>query len=141
MKKINSTKIFDIFTLTHQELDTLMEDQSSETPYIIEFKNIIKGIENFYMIDIIYKKRIGEEYLSRRENIKLMYFTGLMKYLERVGEIKGDTLLEVERELGKKPLLFALKEMIQVFILVEDYEKCSVLQKYLDFFSLKKLDN
>jgi hypothetical protein len=141
MKKINSTKIFDIFTLTHQELDTLMEDQSSRNPHIIEFKNMIRGVENFYIIDIIYKNRIGEDYLSRRENIKLMYFTGLMKYLERLGEIKGDTLLEVERELGKKPLLFALKEMIQVFILVEDYEKCSVLQKYLDFFSLKELDD
>jgi hypothetical protein len=141
MKRLNSNNIFDIFSATDEEvykehgMEELLKDP------VIRFGTMVTGVENYYVMDLLYTNKLGEKYLSNKESIKLKYFTGLMEYVGSIEDIQSDTLSIIEEEFGKEAILYALENMIETFISVEHYEKCAILQKYFDLFSLKKLED
>jgi len=139
MKRLDSKTLFDVFQVGDEEVyrEHGVEDILDNS--FVLFGMVVKGVENYYIIDQLYQRKYGEVYISQRENIKLTYFKGLMKYLERIGEIHLDTLSMIEDELGISAIDYAFSEMIELFISIEYYEECSILKKYLDLFSLNKL--
>jgi hypothetical protein len=139
MKRLDSKTLFDVFQVGDEEVyrEHGVEDILDNSFVLLGM--VVKGVENYYIIDQLYQRKYGEVYISQRENIKLTYFKGLMKYLERIGEIHLDTLSMIEDELGISAIDYAFSEMIELFISVEYYEECSILKKYLDLFSLNKL--
>jgi hypothetical protein len=139
MKRLDSKTLFDVFQAGDEEVykEHGVEDILDNSFVLLGM--VIRGVENYYIIDQLYKKKYGEEYDSQRENIKLTYFKGLMRYLERIGEIPLDTLSMIEDEFGISAIDYAFSEMTEFFISVEYYEECSTLKKYLDLFSLNKL--
>jgi hypothetical protein len=141
MKRLNSNSIFDIFSATDEEVykEHNVEDLLKDP--VIRFGTMVTGVENYYVMDLLYTKKLGERYLSNKENIKLRYFTDLMQYVGSIEDLQSDTLSIIEEEFGRGAIVYALEEMIETFISVEHYEKCAILQKYFDFFSLKKLED
>lgn len=139
MKKLLTNQLFDIFEKGDEEVyrEHGVEDVLDNSFILLGM--VIRGVENYYIIDQLYKKKYGEEYSSQRESIKLKYFMGLMKYLERVKEIHLDTLSIIEDEFSLSAIEYAFSEMTDFFISIEYYEQCSILKKYLDLFSLNKL--
>ena len=139
MKRLDSKTLFDVFQVGDEEVyrEHGVEDILDNSFVLLGM--VVKGVENYYIIDQLYQRKYGEVYISQRENIKLTYFKGLMKYLERIGEIHLDTLSMIEDEFGISAIDYAFSEMIELFISVEYYEECSILKKYLDLFSLNKL--
>jgi hypothetical protein len=137
MKRLNSNSIFDIFSATDQEVYKEHDVEELLKDPVIRLGTVVTGVESYHLMDLLYTKKLGEKYLSNRENIKLRYFIDLMQYIERIEEIQSDTLSTVEEEFGKEAILYALEQMIETFIPEERYEDCSILQKYFDFFSLK----
>ena len=141
MKRLNSNSIFDIFSATDQEVyqehnvGELLKDP------VIRLGTVVMGVESYHLMDLLYTKKLGEKYLSNKENIKLRYFTDLMQYVGSIEDIQSDTLSIIEEEFGREAIVYALEEMIEVFVLVEHCEKCAILQKYFDLFSLKKLED
>jgi len=100
---------------------------------------VIRGVENYFIIDQLYQNRYEKQYELVREKIKLKYFSGLMEYLRRIGTIPADTLYIIEDEFGGQAIKYALEEMMQFFEQIEYYEQCIVLKKYFDIFFNKKL--
>jgi hypothetical protein len=139
MKRLDSKTLFDVFQAGDEEVYKEHGVEHILDNSFVLLGMVVKGVENYYIIDQLYKKKYGEEYDSQRENIKLTYFKGLMKYLERIGEIQLDTLSMIEDEFGIPAIEYAFSEMIEFFLSVEYYEECSLLKKYLDLFSLNKL--
>lgn len=139
MKRLNSKSLFDIFQAGDEEVykEHGVEDVLDNSFVLLGM--VIRGVENYYIIDQLYKKKYAEEYDSQREIIKLKYFMGLMKYLERIKEIQLDTLSIIEDEFSISAIEYAFSEMTDFFISIEYYEQCSILKKYLDLFSLNKL--
>ena len=74
-----------------------------------------------------------------KERIKLKYFLGLMKYLDRIDLLSVDTAMHLEDEFGGQAIKYALEEMLQFFEQVERYEECVIVKKYFDIFFDKKL--
>jgi hypothetical protein len=101
---------------------------------------VVKGVENYYIIDQIHLNRFGESYLSVREKIRLKYFLGLLEHLERVDGLPLDTVIELRDEFGEQAILYAFQEMIDCFLAIEYYEKCAIIQKYIELFSTQKLE-
>lgn len=139
MKRLDGKSLFDIFQVGDEEVyaEHGVEDVLDNSFVLLGM--VIRGVENYYIIDQLYKKKYAEEYDSIRENIKLNYFMGLMKYLERIKEIQLDTLSIIEDEFSISAIEYAFSEMTDFFISIEYYEQCSILKKYLDLFSLNKL--
>jgi hypothetical protein len=103
------------------------------------FGTVVKGVENYYIIDQLYEKRYGQQYDCVRDSIKLKYFIGLMRYLERIEEIPEVTIVSLQDEFGLQSINYALQEILDLFIEEEYYEKCIILSKFQQLFLLNQL--
>ena len=139
MKKLDTNQLFDIFQMGDEEIYKEHQAEDVLDNSLVLFGMVIKGVENSYIIDQLYQKKYQEQYDSVRDSIKLKYFIGLVRYLERIGEIPEDTLYIIEDEFGLQAIDYALQEMLDLFIEVEHYEKCTVLSKFQRLFSLNQL--
>jgi hypothetical protein len=139
MKKLDTNQLFDIFQMGDEEIYREHQVEDVLDNSFILFGMVIKGVENYYIIDQLYQKKYQEQYDSVRDSIKLKYFIGLVRYLERIGEIPEDTLYIIEDEFGLQAIDYALQEMLDLFIEVEHYEKCTILSKFQRLFSLNQL--
>lgn len=139
MKKLNTNQLFEIFQIGDEEVyrEHQLEDVLDNS--FVLFGTVVKGVENYYIIDQLYQKRYGKQYDYVRDSIKLKYFIGLMRYLERIKEIPEDTLHIIEDEFGIQAIDYALQEMLDLFIEEEYYEKCTILSKFQQLFSLNQL--
>lgn len=137
---MNINNLFNLFSVDDKEVYEQAQDTDALDHSFILLGMAIKGVENFYIIDQIYTSRYGEIYLSSRDNIKLKYFTGLYQYLERVDIKQGDTLQAIKDEFGCQAINYAFQEMLECFLEVEDYLKCAKIQKFIETFSLNKLE-
>ena len=136
MKKLDSQNLFKAFSLEG--------DNSNELPEVpndsfILFGTVLRGVESFYIIDQLYQMRYKHQYELVREKIKLKYFSGLMKYIDRIDDMSLDTVMYIEDEFGGQAIKYALEEMLQFFEQIEHYEQCITLKKYFDIFLQKKL--
>lgn len=141
MKKLSIDKLFTVFEKGDEEVykEHGVEDLLDNT-YVL-FGMVVRGVENYYIIDQLYQSRYAEEYDRVREDIKLKYFTRLMRYLERIGDIPLDIVPFLEEEFGPQSIHYAFQQMMDLFIEVEYYEKCAILHKYFELFSIKQLEN
>jgi uncharacterized protein (UPF0305 family) len=137
MKKLNSDDLFNIFSIGDEEIykEHKIEDMMDNT--FILFGMVVRGVENYFIIDKMYANRYQERYDSVRENIKLKYFNGLVNYLERVKDIKADTVEELKDEFGPQAIKYALEEMLEFYKELEMYEKCAIIFKFYELFFKK----
>lgn len=141
MKKLSIDKLFTVFEKGDEEvyLEHGVEDLLDNT-YVL-FGMVVRGVENYYIIDQLYQSRYTEEYTSVKESIKLKYFIGLVRYLERIEDIPLDMVPLLEEEFGQQPIHYAFQQLMDLFIEVEYYEKCAILHKYFQLFSIKQLED
>jgi hypothetical protein len=134
MKKLNSDDLFNIFSIGDEEIykEHKIEDMMDNT--FILFGMVVRGVENYFIIDKMYASRYQERYDSVRENIKLKYFNGLVNYLERIKALQSDTVMDIEDEFGLQAIKYALEEMLEFYKELEMYEKCAIIFKYHQLF-------
>lgn len=134
MKKLNSNDLFNIFSIGDEEIykEHRIEDMMDNT--FILFGMVVRGVENYFIIDKMYASRFQERYDSVRENIKLKYYNGLVNYLERIEALQSDTVLFLEDEFGSQAIKYALEEMLEFYKELEMYEKCAVIFKFYELF-------
>jgi len=137
MKKLNSDDLFNIFSIGDEEIykEHKIEDMMDNT--FILFGMVVRGVENYFIIDKMYANRYQERYDSVRENIKLKYFNGLINYLERVKVLQVDTVEELKDEFGPQAIKYALEEMLEFYKELEMYEKCAIIFKFYELFFKK----
>jgi hypothetical protein len=134
MKKLNSDDLFNIFSVGDEEIfkEHKIEDMMDNT--FILFGMVVRGVENYFIIDKMYASRFQERYDSVRENIKLKYYNGLVNYLERIKALQSDTVLFLEDEFGSQAIKYALEEMLEFYKELEMYEKCAIIFKFYELF-------
>jgi hypothetical protein len=134
MKKLNSDDLFNIFSIGDEEIykEHKIEDLMDNT--FILFGMVVRGVENYFIIDKMYTHRYQERYDSVRENIKLKYFNGLVNYLERIKALQSDTVMDLEDEFGPQAINYALEELLEFYKELEMYEKCAIIFKFYELF-------
>lgn len=134
MKKIDKATLFSIFEVGDEEVykENDVEDLLHNT-YIL-FGMTIKGVENYFIMEQMYQNRYGETFSTVRDSIKLKYFTGLIRYLERIDNTQLDTLYDLKDVFGEQSIDYALKEMIDFFESLEIYENCALLMRFYKIF-------
>ena len=137
MKKLNSDDLFNIFSIGDEEIykEHKIEDLMDNT--FILFGMVVRGVENYFIIDKMYAYRFEERYDSVRENIKLKYFNGLVNYLERIEGLQSDTVIDIEDEFGLQAIKYALEELLEFYTEIEYYEKCAIIYKFYELFFKK----
>lgn len=139
MKKLDTDQLFNIFQIGDEEVYREHQSEAVLDNSFVLFGMVVKGVENYYIIDQLYEKRYGQQYDCVRDSIKLKYFIGLMRYLERIEEIPEGTVIALQDEFGLQSINYALQEILDLFIEVEYYEKCTILSKFQQLFLLNQL--
>ena len=134
MKKIDKATLFNIFEVGDEEVyrENGVEDLLHNTYILVGMT--IKGVENYFIMEQMYQNRYGETFSTVKDSIKLKYFTGLIKYLERIDLSQSDTLYELKDLFGEQSIEYALTEMVDFFEGVEMYENCALLMRFYKVF-------
>ena len=134
MKKIDRDTLFTIFEIGDEEVYN--ENGVSDILYdsTVLFNMAVRGVENYYLMEQMYTNKYGESFTSVKESIKLKYFIGLLRYLERIDLSQAETLYQLKDVFGEQSIHYALREMIDFFEKLEMYEYCAILFKFYKVF-------
>ena len=139
MKELDANKLFDLFIdADHQVYQEHGVQKQLDDTYTL-FGTVIRGVENYYIIDQMYTNRYGERYTSIREKLRVKYLSNLVRYLGRIDDIHSDTVNTFIGEFGHQSINYALNELIDCFVEIEQYEKCAVIHKFIEKFKVNNL--
>ena len=134
MKKLNSDELFDIFSQQddHVFADNGMHDDIDND--FITFGTIIVGMRNYDILDHMYRYRYEKQYDSMKDQLKLKYFNGLIRYASRIDELRPDTVDDLIQEFGKQEIVGMLTQLLRFYEKLEVYENCAIIFKLLQKF-------
>jgi len=139
MKSLERDSLFSIFEKGDEEVYKDLDHKDELDNNFIIMGMVIRGVENYFLIDQLYFNRYGEHYVSVKEKLKLKYFIGLNNYLQRITEFDSKTASSLRDEFGNLAIVYALQTLLFFFEEKEMYEDCILIKKYLDIFSSKSL--
>ena len=134
MRKIDKNTLFSIFEAVNEEVYQENEVYDSLHNTYVLLGMAVRGVENYSIMEQMYENRYKESFATVRDSIKVKYFTGLIRYLERIDLLQLDTLYELKDLLGEQSINYALTEMIDFFEEVEMYENCALLMQFYKVF-------
>lgn len=135
MQSINPNSLFSIFEQGDEEvyIEHGIQDILNN-PYVL-MGTVIRGLENFQLMDVMYKRNFPKEYEKVEKVLKYRYYCKLYKYLERIDSSDFDTKHSIGESFDVDSVDFGLNTLRVYFESIEEYEKCVVIKKYLDLLS------
>lgn len=132
MQPIDPNTLFSIFEQGDEAVykENGVED-ILENPYVL-LGMVIRGLENYQLIDTMYLRSYKEEYVKIRDNVKLKYYNGLYKYLTRLDSKKFETIYSISDAFDTQQVLYGLSTLLLFYEELEEYEKCAVIKNYID---------
>ena len=129
MKDLNAESLFNIFKQGDEEIynEYGLDDILNSSVTLIG--TVIKGVENYYIMDQMYIARYHGNYDRIRASIKLKYFEGLIVYLNRVSIANSDSISIIRDEFEDQAISYAFDSLLEFYEELEMYERCSVILK------------
>lgn len=132
MQPIDPHTLFSIFEQGDEQVykEHGVEDVLNN-PYVL-IGMVIRGLENYSIMDLMYMRSYPEQYKVVRDTVKLKYYNNLYKYLTRINIDSFETRYTIGETYDSQDVLFGLDTMLYYFQDLEMYEKCAVIKKYMD---------
>lgn len=132
MQPIDPNTLFSIFEQGDEQIykEHGIEDQLSN-PYVL-MGMVIRGIQNYHMMDMMYMQRYPKEYKNVRNITKYKYLNNLFSYLKRLDANNFDDIYKVGESFDSKEAFGSLDYLRLFYEKLEQYEKCAVVKKYQD---------
>lgn len=140
MKPLDHKTLFSIFEAGDEEIykehgiaDTL------KNPFVL-MGMVMRGIENYHIMDLMYKRAYPEEYSKVREGVKYKFMNKLFGYLKRIDGTKFETVYTIGESFDSKAVDKCLNYLLDFYQDIEEYEKCAVIKKYIDLLTEKQIE-
>lgn len=132
MKKIDPHQLFSMFEANDEAVykEHGMEDQL-KNPFVL-MGMVLKGIEQYELMDILYTKNYGPRYKDVKHKIKYKYYLRLFEYLERIDSTKFEDIYQISLEYPIEETYTKLNDFLKYFEGIEHYENCAVIKRYID---------
>ena len=132
MKKIDPHTLFSLFEVGDEEVYKENGIESTlNNPYVL-MGMVVKGVENFIVLDQIYTKNHKEKYEKVKDHTKYKYFNKLYSFLEKIDSKKFETKYIIGESFDSGTVNSALHTLLYYFESIEQYEKCAVIKRYID---------
>lgn len=132
MQPIDPNTLFSIF---EQGDEAVYREHGVEehlnNPFVL-MGMVMRGIENYHMMDMMYLKQYPNEYKNIRKITKYKYVSKLYSYLLRIDSTNFDKVHKIGESFDKKEVLGALNYLRVYYENIEHYEKCAVVKRYID---------
>ena len=131
MQPLDKHTLFSIFEQGDEEvyIEHGVED-ILQNPYVL-MGMVIRGLENFQLMDLMYKRNFPKEYGKIKKSLKYKYYTKLFHYLERIDSSNFDPKHGIGESFDVESIEFGLNSLRLYFEDIEEYEKCAVIVKYV----------
>lgn len=100
-------------------------------PYVL-MGMVLKGLENFGIMDMMYTKRYPEQYEAVKDNIKYKYFNKLFNYLNRINLDKLEDVYKIGESFDSERVFISLESLKYYYEEIEQYEKCATIKNFQD---------
>ena len=136
MQPIDPHTLFSIFEQGDEQVykEHGVED-ALDNPYVL-MGMVIRGIENYFMMDVMYMKQYPKEYKNVRQITKYKYFNKLFSYLRRIDSTNFKDIYKIGESFDKGEVDKGLNYLRVYYEGIEQYEKCAIIKRYIDL--LKK---
>ena len=138
MQRLDPHTLFSIFENGDEEIykEHGIED-TLNNPYVL-IGMVVRGIENYQLMDLMYMRQYPKEYKNVRELTKYKYYTKLYSYLTRIDSTKFETIHRIGETFDKEAVNSSLATLLVYYELIEEYEKCAVIKRYMDLLTQKE---
>lgn len=132
MQPIDPHTLFSIFEQGDEQVykEHGVEDVLNN-PYVL-IGMVIKGLENYSIMDLMYMRSYPEQYKAVRDTVKHKYYNNLYNYLSRINLDSFEARYTIGETYDSQDVLFGLDTLLYYFEEKEQYEKCAVIKKYMD---------
>jgi len=132
MQPIDPNTLFSIFEQGDEQVyQENGVEEVLDNPYVL-LGMVIRGLQNYTLIDLMYSRTYSDEYEKVRDNVKLKYYTGLFNYLTRLDSKKFETIYSIGDAFDTQEVLHGLSTLLFFFEDIEQYEKCAIIKNYID---------
>jgi len=135
MQPLDKDKLFSIFEAGDEEV--YQENNVSElldNPYVL-IGMVVRGVQNWHIMDIMYKRSHPKEYSRVRRKVMYKYFVKIYGYLERLDINNFKTLYTIGDSYDIKEVKESFDQLLKYFEDIEYYEKCAIVKSYLDLLN------
>ena len=130
MKQIDKDTLFSIFEQGDEEvyLEHGVKDVL-DNPFVL-MGMILRGLENFELMDMMYKRNYPEEYENVKNLIKYKYYNKLYKYLTKIDSRCFKDEYTIGEAFDSENVYKALDDLRVYYEGIEEYEKCWVIKNF-----------
>jgi len=130
MKQIDKDTLFSIFEQGDEEvyIEHGVKDVL-DNPFVL-MGMILRGLENFDLMDMMYKRNYPEEYENVKNLIKYKYYNKLYRYLTKIDSRCFKDEYTIGEAFDSENVYKALDDLRVYYEGIEEYEKCSVIKNF-----------
>jgi len=137
MQPLDKNTLFSIFESGDEEI--YKENGIEEVlknPYVL-MGMVMQGLQNYFLMDLMYKRNFPEEYKKAAKGVKYTYFCKLYSYLLRIEDHQDNSMYTIGEAYDKEDVFIALDTLRNYFEGIEEYEKCAVIKRFIDLLDFK----
>ena len=132
MQPLDKNTLFSIFEVGDEEIykEAGVENQLNN-PFVL-MGMVLRGLENYSIMDVMYMKRHPESYKEVRELTRYKYYNKLYSYLIRLDSLNFDDTYKIAESFGRDECFMGLETFLRYYEKIEHYSKCAVIKRYQD---------
>lgn len=132
MHNLDPQEIFSLFEKGDEEIyEEHSVTEVLKNPYVL-MGMVLRGIENYKMMDMMYERNYPERYERVRSKLKLTYYDRLYEYLNRIKWDDTEEVYKVGSSYDLAQTHNGLSDMLRYYERLEIYEKCAIIKRCLD---------
>lgn len=136
MQPIDPNTLFSIFEQGDEQVyKEYGQEDVLKNPFVL-MGMVLRGIENYRMMDMMYMKQYPDQYKNVRGVTKYKYYNKLYSYLCRIPMDDKTKIYKIGETFDRQSALIGLNELLYYYEKIEQYEKCAVIKKYCDLIEL-----
>ena len=129
MKQINLQNLLSIFIKNDEDV---IEEKLRETNDLMFFNKGIRGVLNYEYLNEIANNTRSDVYPQIREDVKKNFFNKMFSFIVRTDLTDPFIIASTVEDLGKEKVVGSLNELMNFFIELEEYEKCTILKDVIE---------
>ena len=141
MNKLDPHTLFSIFEQGDEDVYKEHGQEDVLTNPFVLMQMVTRGIENYEMMSIIYQKHHPEQFDRIKDLLKLKYYNKLYSYLKRINYNSLENIYKIGDTFEKREVGEALNTLLYYYEVLEEYEKCGEIVKYIQLLVLEEAKN
>jgi hypothetical protein len=130
MKQMDPHTLFSVFEQGDEEVYTEHGVQDVLNNPFVLMGMILRGVESYQLMDIMYKRNYPKEYKEVRDILKYKYYTKIYTLLARINTRPFRDEYTIGDAFDSENVYVALDELRLYFESIEEYERCLVIKNF-----------